>query len=219
MHQYGDAYIVSDSSVKLSAKFSKKISETLKHTYAQRISPGAILALQSFDLALAMRKVGDGYRKTVRLTVTGLHGRGLHSSKGIINAKSIQSLEKLDFVTEFFNSRELSLSQSESLAAIPPQIAPSSFSRQLPAPAKVDERSPITNDVQEDPPAPPDAPGAVSTVARPDRAEDHVADVTVVQDVTPAGVISQNIVRGEGAWIRDSPQSMPHWGVSGLVLH
>jgi hypothetical protein len=208
---------VADSSVKLSAKFSKTVSDNLKNSYAQRISPGTILALSSFELALVMRKTDDGYRRTVRLTITGLHGRGLRPSKGPVNAEGLRNIEKLDFIRGFFNSRELKLHQSQSLANIPPEIATASFSSQPSAPPRVGERPIITNRVLKDSIASPDAPGA--NVERSGRAKDQVADVIAVQDVTPTGVVSRNMVREEGAWVRDFPQSVPYWGeVSDLVF-
>jgi hypothetical protein len=214
-HLFSDEYIVADSCVTLSAKLTKKVSDKLKRSYAQRISPGSLLAVESFNVALAMKKVGDGYRKNVRLSLTGLRGKGLYPSKGVVNAASLEGLEKSDFVADFFDQQELNLSQSESLSAIPPEIAAASFSSQPPPSVKADERSKVTNDAQEDETLPSTPPRGLATVERTNRDKrDQATDAIAVQgDAITAGA-SSNVADGEGAWIRDFPQSVQYWGVS-----
>ena len=42
----------------------------------------------------------------------------------------------------------------------------------------------------------------------------------VVQDTAPTGMISPAYnSRAGGAWIRDSPQAVPYWGVRNFSLH
>jgi hypothetical protein len=206
---FSDEYIVSDSCVTLSAKLTKKVSDKLKRSYAQRISPGSLLAVESFSVALAMKKVGNGYRKNVRMSLTGLRGKGLYPSKGVVNAASLEGLEKSDFVADFFDQHELNLSQSESLPAIPPEIAAASFSSQPPPSVKADERSKVTNDAQEDETLPS------TTVERTNRDKrDQATGAIAVQDDAIAAGASSNVADGEGAWIRDFPRSVQYWGVS-----
>jgi hypothetical protein len=161
--------------------------------------------------------IGEKHKRDVRLTITGLHGRGLHSGKAIPDAKKYQELKNVDFVEHFFSRQEQNLSMSASQPPIPAQAETPPLSKQLPSSPKVpttpDEASTI-NDAPEHPSTSPH-----ESVQEPGRNQgDQAVGVDVVPNTTPSGVTPQTTVRGQGPWIRDILQAVPYWGVSNLAL-
>ena len=160
-----------------------------------------------------MRLDKGAYRKTVRVTITGLHGKGLTPSKGLLNVEGLQNIEKLDFVEEFFHRRELKVHQSQSESSSPQKTIAASRSNQPSAPLEGSEARTIAKDAPEDSTTSPYPPSAAATVGRPGGAKDQVA----VQDDLPPEPPQK--IGGKELWIRDFPQSIPHWGgVSDLLF-